>query len=205
MLCIVKGTDQHIRLPESVARLLAALPASLPGSKPLGQEKNPNYVPKQIRLPALRSVSTHLIVSDISALWGRLGSVMMLVDHAWVFKDWSQKRQAWDVPKCIIPITGFREVQQRGVKFHSLRCEYMSMHSKSGDLCISPKNNKAEIDPRTGICKAWTVAIDTTQATAVVSLHWLICDGCVPSGLAESENIADLVRRVPDLAEVFLL
>ena len=205
MLCIVKGTDQHIRLPEAISRLLAALPASLPGSKPLNQEKNPNYTPKQIRIPPLRTVSTHFIISDISAICGRLGNTMMLVDHAWVFKDWTQQRQAWDVPKCIIPLAGFREVLQRGVKFGTLRSEYMSMHSKSGALCISPKNNKVEIDPRTGICKAWTVAIDTAQATAVVSLHWVICDGCVPSGLAESENIADLVRRVPELAEVFLL
>lgn len=204
MICIVRGSDQHIRLPESVARLLATLPPTLPGSKPVGQEKNPNYIPKQIRIPAIRTVVTHVVVSDISALWGRLGSVMMLVDHAWVFKDWSQKRMAWDVPKCIVPVEGFREVQQRGVKFGTLRCEYMSMHSKNGALCISPKNNKVEIDPRAGVCKAWTVAIDTAQATAMVSLHWLICDGRVSSGFAESQNISELVQRVPELSDVFL-
>ena len=206
MVCIVRGGREHIRLPEEVQRAIAGAPEVMEGSKPVKADRDRKFVPKEVRVPRVTTVRTHFIVSDISQLIQRKGTVLNLVDHAWVFKDWTQKRLFRDVPKCIFPVSGFTEIYQRGVKFNSLRCEYMSMHTKGGALCISPNNHRVQITPDAGVCKCWTLAIDTEREEAVVSLQWLICGGGeVGRAFGEARTIEELVGMVPELGDVFSL
>ncbi|CAG9324579.1 unnamed protein product [Blepharisma stoltei] len=196
MLCIIRANQNHIQLPQEILSIIDEAPEIFYSTPP--PNKKGVWQPKPVPIPHPTEIKFYFIVSDISELIIRKGPLLNLVNHAWAFTEFQGTRKTKHIPNCIIPIEGFQEIENNGVKFGSLRAEYMSMHFKKGALCISPNNHKVLISPDVAINKCWTISLFDEEPRAYVTLQWLLTRNDLSMAFSTPNNLAELLGFLGD-------
>ena len=198
--CVVRADASLLDLPFQVTDLLSTLPYDVSYQVTATRRK---VTTKTIPVPKPATTLFYFVLSDLTDLIDKRGTVVNLVDHAWVFPDWGGKKLTKWIPKCVIPISGVSELDEDSVGFENLKAEYMCVHKRGKDICISPDNQKMEIDPASGIAKCWTVAVEPDEGVAVVSLQWLVCHRDHKVNLAHCHTLYELMEAVKEVKDVF--
>lgn len=200
LLCVLRCSADRLELPYEVTSILSELPYDV--SYTVKQTRR-RVVTKTIPVPKPVKTTFYFVVSDITDLIDRKGTVLNLVDHAWIFPEWNNRKLTKTVPKCVISINGIAEVEEDSVGFANLKAEYLCVHKRGKDICISPDNQKLEVQPSKGVAKCWTVAIDPDTAHAVISLQWLICHREHKLDLSHCNTLKDLMESVGEVKDIF--
>ena len=114
-----------------------------------------------------------------------------------MFTNFEGARQTQHIPTCLFNIDGFQEIERSGVKFGELRAEYISMHMKKGALCLSPNNQKVQINPELPINKCWILSLGL-DGTAVVTYYWLLTRPDLVPAFVEPRTLGELVGFLSD-------
>lgn len=200
LLCVVRANANALELPYEITSLLADLPYDVSYQVKATRKR---AVTKTISVPQPTQTLFYFVISDITDLIDRKGTTLNLVDHAWVFPDWGGKKITKMVPKCVIPIEGVSEAEEDSVGFANLKAEYLCVHKRGKDLCISPDNQRLEIAPESGVAKCWTVAVDAEEGCAVVSLQWLVCHREHKVDISHCTTLRDLMDTVSVVRDIF--